>query len=38
MSGFIGHIRYIPSPLSPLPEGEGNIEALARRWQWEARP
>jgi hypothetical protein len=38
MSGFPSLVRFSPSPLAPLPEGEGNVEALARRLQEEARP
>jgi hypothetical protein len=38
MSGFPSFILNLPSPLAPLPEGEGSVEALARRLQQEARP
>jgi hypothetical protein len=37
MSGFTTRIAQVPSPLAPLPEGEGNVHALARKVQLEAR-
>jgi len=37
MSGIANHNRYFPSPLTPLPEGEGNVEALMRGLSEEAR-
>jgi hypothetical protein len=35
---FMQIATHFPSPPTPLPEGAGSVEALARRLQQEARP